>query len=142
MKIEKIKVGMSVKDKFGNKYKVINIGNNMIRLFCEKIVKPACVDSIYSFQKVGDSLWIATSEEEIKSLTNVDIDISIKSIKPIKCSNKKILKKFLKQIDKIERCIDDGDAGEIDYELYDLKQQLIKYFDNETKGVDNECKAT
>ena len=34
------------------------------------------------------------------------------------------------------------DPCEASCELYDLKQQLIKYFDNETKGVDNECKAT
>ena len=103
MKIEKIKIGMSVKDKFGNEYKVINVSDNTIRLFCEKIVKPVRVDSRYAFQKVGDNLWIATSEEDIKSLTNVDIDISIKSIKPVKCSNKKILKKLLKQIDSIEK---------------------------------------
>lgn len=132
MKIEKIKVGMSVKDKFDNEYKVINVGNNTIKLFCEKIVKPARVDSKYTFSKVGDSLWIAISEEDIKSLTNVDIDISIKSIKPVKCSNKKILKKLLKQIDSIEENMRD-DPCEASYELYDLKQQLIKYFDKETK---------
>ena len=135
MKLKDIEVGMSVKDKFDNEYKVINVDNYTVKLFCEKIVKPARVDSKHMFSKVGDSLWIAISEEDIKSMNNVDIDISIKSIKPVKCSNKKILKKFLKQIDKIERCIDDGDDGEIDYELYDLKQQLIKYFDKETKKV-------
>lgn len=133
MKIEKIKVGMSVKDKFDNEYKVINVSDNTIKLFCEKIAKPARVDSKYMFSKVGDSLWIATSEEDIKSLTNVDIDISIKSIKPVKCFNKKILKKFLKQIDKIDEYVDDGDVGRVCFELYDLKQQLIKYFDKETK---------
>lgn len=129
MKIEKIKVGMSVKDKFDNEYKVINVDNYTVKLFCEKIVKPARVDSKHMFSKVGDSLWIAISEEDIKSMNNVDIDISIKSIKPVKCSNKKILKKFLKQIDKIDGYVYDGDVGKVCFELYDLKQQLIKYFD-------------
>lgn len=133
MKIEKIKVGMSVKDKFDNEYKVINVDNYTVKLFCEKIVKPARVDSKHMFSKVGDSLWIAISEEDIKSMNNVDIDISIKSIKPVKCFNKKILKKFLKQIDKIDEYVDDGDVGRVCFELYDLKQQLIKYFDKETK---------
>lgn len=134
MKIEKIKVGMSVKDKFGNEYKVIIVDNYTVKLFCEKIVKPARVDSKHTFSKVGDSLWIATSEEYIKSLNGVDIDVSIKSIKPIKCSNKKILKKLLKQIDSIEENMRD-DPCEASCELYDLKQQLIKYFDKETKKV-------
>lgn len=134
MKIEKIKVGMSVKDKFGNEYKVIIVDNYTVKLFCEKIVKPARVDSKHTFSKVGDSLWIATSEEDIKSLNGVDIDVSIKSIKPIKCSNKKILKKLLKQIDSIEENMRD-DPCEASFELYDLKQQLIKYFDKETKKV-------
>lgn len=128
MKIEKIKVGMSVKDKFGNEYKVINVSDNTIRLFCEKIVKPARVDSKYMFSRVGDSLWISISEGDIKRLTNVDVDISIESIKPVKCSNKKILKKFLEQIDTIQENMYD-DPCTSSCELYDLKQQLIKYFD-------------
>ena len=100
----------------------------------KKIVKPARVDSKHMFSEVGDSLWIAISEEDIKSMNNVNIDISIKSIKPVKCSNKKILKKLLKQIDSIEENMRD-DPCEASCELYDLKQQLIKYFDKETKKV-------
>jgi hypothetical protein len=41
------------------------------------------------------------------------------------------LKKFLKKIDKIEKCMNDGDVGETYYELVSLKQELIKHFTKE-----------
>ena len=117
MKIEDVKTGMFVKDKLGNEYKVVGVSNNIVKLLCEKFVKQARVDSTFKFQKVGDVYWITTSEEDAKEIFEQDIDISIKSIEQIKNPNKKILKKFLKRIDKIEKCMDDGDVGEMYYEL-------------------------
>ena len=128
MKIENIKVGMFVKDKFGNEYKVVDIRRNTIRFICKKIVKSVRIDSVFKFQKVDDKFWITTSEEDAKEIFGNDIDISIKTIEPIKNPNKKILKNFLKRIDKIEKCMNDGDVSETYYELVSLKQELIKYF--------------
>lgn len=134
MKIEEVKTGMFVKDKLGNEYKVVGVSNNIVKLLCEKFVKQARVDSTFKFQKVGDVYWITTSEEDAKEIFGQDIDISIKSIEQIKRPNKKILKKFLKRIDKIEKCMDDGDVGEMYYELVLLKKQLIEYFDKELES--------
>lgn len=137
MEIENIKVGMFVKDKLGNEYKVVGVSHNIVKLLCEKFVKQARVDSKFKFQKVGDVYWITTSEEDAKEIFGQYIDISIKSIEKIKRPNKKILKKFLKRIDKIEKCMDDGDVGETYYELVSLKRQLIEYFD---KKLEHELK--
>lgn len=131
MKIEDVKTGMFVKDKLGNEYKVVDIRRNTVRLICKKFVKSARIDSVFKFQKVDDKFWITTSEEDAKEIFGNDIDISIKSIEPIKNPNKKILKKFLKRIDKIEKCMNDGDVGETYYELVSLKQELIKHFTKE-----------
>ena len=106
MKRENVKVGMFVKDKHGNEYKVVDIKSDTIRLICKKFVKSVRVDNMFEFQEVDDEFWIAESEENAKEIFGSDIDISIKSIKPIKNPNKKILKKFLKKIDKIEKCVD------------------------------------
>ena len=134
MKIEEVKTGMFVKDKLGNEYKVVGVSNNIVKLLCEKFIKQARIDSTFKFQKVGDVYWITTSEEDAKEIFGQDIDISIKSIEPIKRPNKKILKKFLKRIDRIEKCMDDGDVGETYYELVSLKRQLIEYFDKEIES--------
>lgn len=84
MKIENIKSGMFVKDKFGNEYKVVDIRRNTVRLICKKFVKSVRIDSVFKFQKVDDKFWITTSEEDAKEIFGNDIDISIDSIEPIK----------------------------------------------------------
>lgn len=127
MKIQNIKVGMKVIDKLGNEYDVVSVGYNITKLVCTKFVEAVRVDSIHKFQKIGDCFSIGVSEEDIKNCFGYDVDITIKSIKPI--NQKKILKKFLKSIDKIEENMHD-DPCEADYELYSLKQQLIAYFGN------------
>lgn len=127
MKIQNIKVGMKVIDKLGNEYEVVSVGYNVTKLVCTKFVESARVDSVHKFQKIGDCLNIGMSEEDIKNCFGYDVDITIKSIKPI--NQKKILKKFLKSIDKIgENMYDDPCTANC--ELYSLKQQFIAYFGN------------
>ena len=84
MKIENIKTGMFVKDKFGNEYKVLRVGHNVVYLICKKFVRFVRVNSQFAFQKAGDEFWIITSEEDAKELFGYCVDISVKSIEPIK----------------------------------------------------------
>lgn len=126
MKVKDVKIGMQVIDKLGNEYKVVSVRYNTIKLNCTKFVESARVDSSNKFQKVGDVFCITTSEEDAKKLFGCDIDVSIKSIRSI---NKKILKKFLKMIDKIERNVDNGRLDKTYSEIHKLKQRFIKHFD-------------
>lgn len=63
MKLENVKVGMLLKDKFGNEYEVIEINRNddfqPVRVKCVKFVKRVCFkterDVIY---RAGSMAWI------------------------------------------------------------------------------------
>lgn len=83
MKLEDVRIGMTVVDKFGNEYVVICLDDSKmpVELKCTKFVKDCVVDDTTIFHAEDDEWWIVDSEENYKEFFNYDVDISLESIK-------------------------------------------------------------
>ena len=85
MKLEDVKVGMFVKDKFGNEYVITAFDKpdyHPVKLKCTKFKRECFVEDMTVFTDVDDEWWIVDDEVAYKEFANYDIDISLKSIKP------------------------------------------------------------
>ena len=87
MKVEDIKVGQTVIDKFGNEYVVEIVDcddSTPVYLRCTKIVKRVVDQQCgVMFECVDDCLWIYKSEKVAKK-DGVENCITVKSLKPKK----------------------------------------------------------
>lgn len=88
MKLENVRIGMTVVDKFDNEYVVICCDDSEmpVQLKCTKFVKDCVVDTTI-FHSEDDEWRIVDSEENYKEFANYDVDISLESIKPKDESN-------------------------------------------------------
>lgn len=84
MKLEDVRMNMTVVDKFGNEYVVNGLDNSEmpVKLKCTKFVAECVIDDTTKFVAEDDEWWIVDSEEKYKEFANYDVDISLESIKP------------------------------------------------------------
>lgn len=85
MELKDACIDMKVTDRFGNEYEVIGIEKCImpIKLLCTKFVKRCKIDGDLWFEEEGDLSWIVESEVAYKKHTGHDVEISLKSIRPI-----------------------------------------------------------
>lgn len=85
MELKDARIDMKVFDRFGNEYEIVGIEKCImpLKLLCTKFVKKCRVDHDLWFEEEGDLSWIVESEVAWKKHTGRDVEISLKSIRPI-----------------------------------------------------------
>lgn len=87
MKLKDCRIGMEVVDKFGNEYVIIGLDESEmpVNLKCIKHVKDCVVEDEFTvFREIDQEWWIVDSEKNYKKDNGRNVDISLKSIKPLK----------------------------------------------------------
>ena len=83
MKVEDIRVGQTVVDKFGNEYVVEIVDNSLVPVYLRptKIVKRVVDQHGVMFECVDDCFWIYKSEKVAKKI-GLEKPITVESLKP------------------------------------------------------------
>lgn len=98
MKLENVKIGQILKDKFGNKYEVMNVDTRdnvqSVEVRCVEFKKMVCLSNLYIY-KLGDTEYLINDKSFLLSLDsptgkkiaeNLKITVLPKCFRPIKIS--------------------------------------------------------
>lgn len=111
MKLQDVILGQIVTGTHGNEYEVIDIDylcdEVSVKLKCIKHVKNASADCIFSFDRVGRSLWISNSKESQHEFLP---DVTVETLEPKEKSNLLLeIEELKKRLDYLEKLIDSTD---------------------------------
>ena len=71
MKLENVKIGQILKDKFGNKYEVMNVDTRdnvqSVEVRCVEFKKMVCLSNLYIY-KLGDTEYLINDKSFLLSL--------------------------------------------------------------------------
>ena len=129
MKLKDCRIGMKVVDKLGNEYEVIGLDDTTwpLGLRCTKHVEDCIIehktfDDNTAFREIGNEWWIVDSENNYKKTTGRNIDISLKSIKPLKMH-----KTFEAGQIVVDKLGNEYEVIEVDDTIRPLKLKCIKF---------------
>lgn len=106
MKLEDVKIGQIVVDKFGNEYEITYVDYNNkvtpVEMVCIKFIEKSYVGSVFHFDKVGTKLCIIIDDKWYCSEI-FKPDVTVESLK-LKTDNEEIdLKSLLNEIEELKK---------------------------------------